>query len=439
MRLLLALLPTFLSAQLAIEHVTVIDPRTRTVLPDTTVLIDSSIIRQVGPAQATPVPHGYRRVDGRNRYLIPGLWDSHVHLTKAGANSLALFIANGVTSVRDMGSDPEEVLRWRKEIEAGRIGPRIKTSGRILEAKTEVARMLTERTVEPVARLRQPVANAGEARRAVAELQRLGVDHLKVRSVPDQATFEALAAEAGRVGLPLAGHALAKPQELLGRLRSVEHVLTDLPVAGPERRQLFRAMRDAGTSMSSTTVNFEGSILVPYQRAKALLDDRRGRLDPRRRYVGKYLLADWREQVEERRHAKEYLDIARKRLPAIYRDLREMHEEGVRLLAGTDVAVALIYPGFHLHEELELLVRHVGLPPMEVLRIATHNPAEFYRHEGRFGGIAAGQAGDLVLLERNPLEDIRHTRTILAVIARGRLLDRAALDRLLVQAAAEAK
>ena len=82
--LLLALLPTLIYAQLAIERVTVIDPRTRTVQPDTTVLIDKSMIRKVGPAEATPVPYGYRRVDGRNRYLIPGLWDSHVHLTKAG-------------------------------------------------------------------------------------------------------------------------------------------------------------------------------------------------------------------------------------------------------------------------------------------------------------------------------------------------------------------
>ena len=113
---------------------------------------------------------------------MPGLWDSHVHLTKLGPSALALFVAHGVTSVRDMGSDLSEVLGWRAEIEAGvRVGPRIKTSGQIIESGGNVSRMLREGTVEPVERIRKPVAGPDDARRIVEGLVDAGADFIKVR------------------------------------------------------------------------------------------------------------------------------------------------------------------------------------------------------------------------------------------------------------------
>lgn len=119
----------------------------------------------------------------------------------------------------------------------------------------------------------------------------------------------------------------------------------------------------------------------------------------------------------------------------LYRDVGEMHAEGVKFLAGTDVGVAFIYPGFSLHDELWFYTR-AGLKPMQILRIATHNPAEFFHEESTLGGIAEGQAADLVLLDRNPLDDIRNTQSIHAVIAQGKLYDRSKLDKLLRSAIA---
>jgi imidazolonepropionase-like amidohydrolase len=154
-RSLLFLLPALLSAQVAIRNVTVINPRAAEVLAGATVLIEGDTILEVGPSAAVTIPKSCQRVDGTGRYLIPGLWDCHVHLTKAGRNSLALFLANGVTSVRDMGSDPDEVMAWRREIESGKVlGPRIKLAGRIFESKANVDRMKREGGVEPVDRVR---------------------------------------------------------------------------------------------------------------------------------------------------------------------------------------------------------------------------------------------------------------------------------------------
>lgn len=424
----MALIPVLLSARIAIEHVTVVDPRSGAVLPDTTVLISGSKIHAMGASAATAVPRGYRRVDARHKYLIPGLWDCHVHLTKAEASSLPLLVANGVTSVRDMGSDPAEVLQWRREITEGRrIGPSIKTAGRILESTENVHRMLKEGTVEPVARIRQPVGNIEEAYSAVAQLKREGVDHLKVRTVANSAVFDALVRAATAAGLPLTGHPVAPPAELFGRMRSIEHLLSSSPLAASkeERDRLFKTMRDTGTWMSTTLVNFEGSILVPYQRARAIVADKR------LKYIGPALLADWREQIEERKDAKDYLDFARGLLPLLLRDVREMHDAGVKLLPGTDLGVALMYPGFTLHDELAIYVKDLKFSPMETLRMATHNPAEFYAMEKESGGIAPGQTADLVLLNRNPLTDIANTQCIQAVILQGNLFDRKRISRLL--------
>ncbi|MGH9723195.1 MAG: amidohydrolase family protein [Bryobacteraceae bacterium] len=437
---LLTLAAQFLHAQIAIVDVTVIDPRARSVVPGQTVLVDEGRIMGAGPASEVKFAARYRTVDGRRRFLIPGLWDNHVHLTKAGETSLALFLANGVTSVRDMGSDPDEVLRWRAEIEAGkRAGPRIRTSGRILESKANVVRMKSEGGVEPVDRIRIGAGTPEEARKAVEFLAGLHVDHIKIRTVASPEVFDAIADAARRASLPLAGHAFGRPEDYIGRMKSVEHSPAFPPLDNLTRDQraaLFGRMRDQGTWMSTTVVNLDGSVLIPYDQASRMMqtkESRDARSDPRRRYIGGYLLTDWREQVEEKKDAES--GALRKIVPGLWRDLVEVREAGVKFLPGTDVAVAFIYPGFSLHDELQIYVARLGFTPMEALRAATHNPAEFYGIEAKQGGIAPGQAADLLLLDASPLDDIANTKKIRAVAAGGRLWTRRQLDDLLAATA----
>jgi imidazolonepropionase-like amidohydrolase len=420
----------------AIADVTVINPRTQTVVPHQTVVVERGRIRSIQPSSVR-LPGNARVIDGAHRFLIPGLWDAHVHLTKAGVLSLPLFVANGVTGVRDMGSDLAEVARWRSAIDAGRlVGPRIKTAGQMLESRANVERMKREGTVEPVDRLRIGVANPEEARAAVRRLAREGVDHIKMRTTPDLDTFRAVAAEAARQKLPFAAHPLAPPEELMRvGLRSVEHFLAFPPVEGSpsDRRTLFAAMAHSRLFMSDTVVNLDALMMLPYATIKERVEDTAGRVDPRRAYVCGYLITDWREQAEELRDPEtmKAYQAVREQLPQHYRNVREMRQAGVQFLAGTDTAVVLMYPGFSLHDELQNMVRDFGFTPMEALQAASSNVAAFYGQEQRFGALEIGQPADLVLLDADPLADIQNTRTIAGVMTHGRWFDRAALDALL--------
>jgi amidohydrolase family protein len=425
--------PAQTSRALVISDVTVINPRQNRVQPHRNVVIEGDRITAIVPASTRP-PNGARIIRAEGRFLIPGLWDAHVHLTKAGILSLSLFVANGVTGVRDMGSDLSEISTWRSDIAAGRlIGPRIKTSGQILESRTNVERMKREGTVEPVDRIRIGVADPDEARRAVDKLAASGVDHIKMRTTPDPETFLAVAEAAARHRLPLAVHPIASPEELIrARVRSVEHLLA-YPFLNAssetDRRALFRKIATAGMYMSNTMVNIDGLVSTPYEEAKRIVDDVNGATDPRRKYVCGYLIDDWREQVEEGKGSP-YEEL-RKQLPNMYRDFREMRQEGVQFLAGTDVGVVFMYPGFSLHDELEQLVRNVGFTPMQALAVATNGVARFYGETSAFGAIEPGQMADLVLVDASPVVDIRNTQRIQGVSMGGRWLDRAELDRLL--------
>ena len=422
-----------LAQTLAITGVRVIDPRSRSVAANQIVIVEGGMIRSVGKYDGR-VPSGAREIRARGKYLIPGLWDSHVHLTKGGELALPLFVVNGVTSVRDLGSNLEEVVSWRLQIEAeSRIGPRIRTSGQILESKANFERQLRDGGVEPYARIRIPVANPADARAAVQRLAKGGADLIKIRTAPDFETLLAAIGEAHRQGLRVAAHPVAPPEKLLeAKLDSAEHFLSFSSLSSrtaEARGNLFQGLAQSGFFMSTTISNIDHSILVPYEESRQRLNDSESKIDFRRKYVCGYLVEDWKEQVEEKKDGS-YRELA-KELPALYNDLKGLNAAGVPFLAGTDVAVVFMYPGFSLHDELALLVSRIGFSPMDALRAATHNPAVFFHDEKVMGGIEAGQRADLVLLDADPLEDIRNTRRIRGVVSRGHWLDRSSLDRML--------
>ncbi len=434
-------------ARLALTHVSVVDVETGRLLPDHMVLIAGNRITQVSPSRQTRVPAGARVVDARGKYLIPGLWDAHTHITYAGEIAFPAYVANGVTSARDLGGRLPELLAWRGKVKAGSlVGPDLYLAGPNLEGAWWLDGVMEFAATDSILRSfpfleaspRYRIASPEGARVAVDSLLRLNVDMIKFRNLRGD-EFRALASEARRKGVPLVGHApggvtLAEAAD--SGMRSIEHMETVMLKLGnaneTERRAQLAHLARAGTAITATLVTDIAYRQTPDSLAYAVIADTLNRIDLRRRFLSRELLAFWKFGLDTKSFEgpNDWAASHRKQLA----DLRLAREAGVPILVGTDLGVSLVYPGFSVHEELRLLVEEGGFPAIEALRGATVYPARTLGVADSVGTIAMGRQADLVLLDANPLEDIRNTQKIRAVVLNGRYLDRQVLDRLLSEA-----
>ena len=434
------------AASLAIVGVTVVDPSSsRAPALNQTILVSGGIIRAVGPSDAMPIPSGARRIDARGKYAIPGLWDSHVHFMNTGVTALSLYIAHGVTSVREMGGYLDSTRAWQARMREGSlVGPRILTPGPILESPVYLARVVQRSAADPrigrrVLPYRVGVGDSIQAVKAIDSLARLGVDFVKVRTSGSASAFYTILREARRAGLRVAAHQpnnVSIKSAVDSGLTDLEHgifpptISTMTPAA---RDSLYRSFVEKKAWYTPTLSVSRTVMLSGDSAARAIFGPDAIRLDERRAYASAWLLEWWRMQVDERIRDPQPLSAAV--MEGAYRssiaDVRRMHELGVEILAGSDAGSVLVYPGFALHEELRLLVEDAKLTPRDALWSATIGPARFARLDDRLGTLAAGKIADIVLLDADPLADIRNTSRIFAVIQGGRYFARSDLDALL--------
>jgi len=439
--------PSAASNAVAIVGVTVIDPSSeQPATPDQTILISDGVIREVGPSSSIAIPAGARRVDGRGKFAIPGLWDAHVHFMNTGITALPLFVANGVTSVREMGGYIDSTRAWQARMKAGTlVGPRIFTAGPILESPRYLQGVV-ERSNRAKSQLalrvlpyRIGVADSIGARRAVDSLVKLRVDFVKIRTSANPQAFYAILREARRVGLRVAAHQqnLPLPSALDSGQTDLEHAI--LPalsrLSSATRDSIYRKFVDNGAWYTPTLTVSRAVMLSGDSAERAIFSSDAIRLDERRAYASPWLLGWWRMQVDERATDTSSTRAAEgnEAYASSTSDVHRMHELGVNILAGTDAGSVLVYPGFGLHEELQRLVEDARLTPRDALWSATVGPARFARLDDRLGTLSPGKIADVVLLDADPLIDIRNTRRIFAVVQGGRVFARMDLDALLAQ------
>ena len=425
--------PSVVPGSLAITHVTVVDVTGGPSRPDQTVLVAGNRIVNVGPSAGTRVPNGARVVDGTGKHVIPGMWDMHSHVTMFGRTALSLYLAHGVTGVRDMGAERfADAKAWRDSIAAGQIaGPRMRIASPVVENQrwlTAVRRMEDDAGNPWRLYERFGPASAQDAVRWVDSVAALGADHVKVRNWPAIEIGQALVARANERGLPVVAHG-NEPFPRSG-VTTYEHGIWP-PLRGGEasRDSLWRQFASGGSAFTPTLVTWPIR-LDPPDTLLAKLDD--GRIAGLC-YVPPAALETWRDQLEglkQERGSPDWHAVYRGEL----RNAAEMHRAGVPLLAGTDIGAPLLVPGFSMHDELALLVRDAGMTPLQALQAATITPARVMRMTDAHGTVEAGKLADLVLLDADPLADIANTRRIHAVVANGRLIDSAAIASLLAGA-----
>ena len=450
----------------AFNHVTVVDVVEGRLIHDQVVLISGERIIEVVPAARARIAKATRVINAKGKFVIPGLWDMHTHLlggVPPGCPEVtfALSVAHGVTGVREVGSYLDLLHAWREEVESGRIvGPRIVGSGPLIDGVPPVYPGIAIVARTPV-----------DARQTVDILSRRGADFVKAYEMLRRDAFFALVDQAKKNGFAVVAHvplAVLAGEASDAGVKSFEH-LRNIEFACSREADSLLAERIAALEAGAGRIGSElRSEIHSAQRTRALdtydpercttllrkfatngtwqtptlflntrevrrpdlLEDVRERL----RWVPDRQRTEWEAWTKRVSSVKPDAAAALKRRADWEVQLvRRMNEEHVGLLAGTDVAIAWMVPGVALHDELSALVE-AGLTPLEVLRTATLNPARYFNKPREFGAVAPGMVADLVLIDGDPLADIRNARRISAVVANGRYLDRATLDAMLATA-----
>jgi imidazolonepropionase-like amidohydrolase len=439
--------PTPSPHALVLAHATVIDTTGGPSIPDVVVVVEGNRVEAVEPAGRATLPKHARVVDAMGKYLIPGLWDMHTHLfshvdrpgTNRSAWAFPLYVANGVTGVRDMWTDPDDIAtarRWNELRAQGTLlAPHLEWSSRIVDGDP------------PHIKGAAVVTTPDQARQVVEELKAGGAGFIKTYWNLRREVFFAIAEQAKKSGIPFAGHVPSSVSAFEASdagMKSIEH-LTGIEETCSTRSDEFQRIPPQNWTPKLGDLAFEtfdekrcadlfarfarnGTWQVPtllLLQSLGLAQEAGIASSPALDYVPAFV----REKWHVRDGAGRPLALRRARFARLLRFVGDLHRAGVGILAGSDFGNPLMVAGFSLHDELALLTE-AGLTPLQALQTATRNVGVYFGRND-IGTITQGSVGDLVILDADPVVDIRNTRRIAGVVLGGRYLDRQELQALL--------
>ena len=428
----LAMRPVAQPATTAFVGVSVLTMESDAVLADHTVVVSDGKIASVAPSAKAQVPAGAARVDGKGKFLIPGLAEMHAHIPGGAATdqaverTLFLYAANGITTIRGMLGDPRHLVYRDRAAKGEIVSPRIYTAGPSFNGKT--------------------ASTIPMAVEAVIAQKKAGYDLLKIHPGVPRDVFDALAAKADELKIPFAGHvpaAVGLTRALEAKYASIDHLdgyveaLTPNPAADS---QFF------GTNLMSVVDESKFGAIVSASKAagvwqvptQVLMDNLLNDLPtptlverPEMKYViPQDSIKNW---IAQREKFQQIPAADRAKLLGLRRRfIKALHEAGVPFALGSDAPQLWNVPGFSAHRELRSLV-DAGLTSYQALRTGTRNVGTYFKTESSTGTIAAGKRADLLLLDANPLQNIDNSMKISGVMVNGRWLARADLDKRLAE------
>ncbi|UII77386.1 amidohydrolase family protein [Flagellimonas sp. HMM57] len=410
--LVLIVSTTMQSQTVSLEGVNIVDVISGTIIKNQNIQLNNDIIQQIGPR---PFRKSDKRIKLKGKYVIPGLWDMHVHLTNVGKESLPLFITNGIIGVRDMGGNWKDIKKWKEQKHS--YWPTIFSPGPILESKPFY--QLVKQLMGPdFAKTRIPVPSPERAFEIIDSLNTEGVDFIKVRSAKDMPTLSAIVQFAKKKNLNVAGHIeanLRMMDALNIHLYSVEHT-TFFQLLGAEdsiKESIIESFKSKSPYFTPTLIATENSRLNSTA-FKDLTAIEKQQLSPE-------LKENW-----EVFDAIKMLEAPMKwdSINAIFNEFSKRIVNPETLLAGTDLGVPGVLTGSSLHKELELLVNRLDVTNLTALKSATINASKTLGLQSEYGSIEENKKASLLVLDKNPLENIANTRTIYMVIHNGIIIDK---------------
>jgi len=408
------------AAPTAFLNVNVIAMAEDRVVEAQTIIVEDGVITVIGDVDGVPVPKGAVVVDGTDRYLMPGLVEMHAHVAEVGSaeleRDLALFVANGVTTVRGMLGRPSHLALRQQLLDGEEFGPRLITSGPSLNGNS--------------------VSSPADGVRKVQAQHAAGYDFIKIHPGLSASEFTAIASAANELGMPFAGHvpvSVGVDGALDAGMSTIDHLDGYIAALMPADSDLsggYGGFFDVLLADQVVAERIEelvtrtaaaGTWNVPTQSLVEQLVDETSVSDlanrPEMRYMPRSTVERWIEakqsQLNERGFSPE---IGAQAIEIRRRIIVALHEAGAGLLLGSDAPQIFNVPGFSLHHELGFLVA-AGLTPFEALRTGTTAAAEFLGTNT--GVVAIGKKADLVLLDANPLADIGNSRRVHGVMLRG--------------------